>query len=139
MPYYAVIDTNVLVSALLSSREDSATVQVVSKIFSGSFIPLISEEILCEYNEVLRRKKFHFSEDSICLFINSLKKCSNMIYPSPSGEILPDIKDLPFYEVTLEKQDNNAYLVTGNIKHFPEKSFVVTPREFLNILEKQKS
>ena len=37
--------------------------------------------------------------------------------PSPSGITLPDMKDVPFYEVVLEKRDDNAYLVTGNIKH----------------------
>lgn len=50
---YAVIDTNVLVSALLSSHDDAATVQVVGKLFSGEVIPLFSNEILKEYNEVL--------------------------------------------------------------------------------------
>lgn len=50
MTYYAVIDTNILVSALLSSHENAATVQVVSRLFSN-------DGILAEYNEVLRRKK----------------------------------------------------------------------------------
>lgn len=44
------------------------------------------------------------------------------------------MKDLPFYEVVLEKRDDNTYLVTGNIKHFPKEPFVVTPRELLDIL-----
>ena len=50
--------------------------------------------------------------------------------------ILPDMKDLPFYEVVMEKRDDNAYLVTGNIKHFPKEPFIVTARELLEILEK---
>lgn len=45
---YAVIDTNVLVSALLSSHNDAATVQVVSRVFSGEIIPMFSAEILAE-------------------------------------------------------------------------------------------
>ena len=44
------------------------------------------------------------------------------------------MKDLPFYEVVMEKQHEGAYLVTGNMKHFPSKHFIVTPREFINIL-----
>lgn len=100
MTYYAVIDTNILVSALLSSHENAATVQVVSRLFSNDVIPVFSDGILAEYNEVL-----------------------------------PDMKDLPFYEVVLEKEADNAYLVTGNIKHFPDKSNIVTAREFLTILE----
>ncbi len=55
-----------------------------------------------------------------------------------TGEVLPDKKDLPFYEVVVEKQEDAAYLVTGNIKHFPKKSFIVTPKEFLSILNETK-
>ncbi len=46
MKCYAVIDTNVLVSALLSSHEDAATVQVVNRLFNGDVIPIYSAEIL---------------------------------------------------------------------------------------------
>lgn len=131
---YAVIDTNVLVSALLSSHDDAATVQVVGKLFSGEVIPLLSDEILNEYNEVLRRKKFHFSEDTVSILIGVIEKYGEVVVPSPTGEILPDMKDLPFYEVVVEKQSNDAYLVTGNIKHFPKKPYIVTAKEFLDIL-----
>ena len=49
---------------------------------------------------------------------------------------LADPKDVVFYAVTMEaRQDNDAYLVTGNTKHFPIKPYVVTPREMLTILE----
>ena len=71
---YAVIDTNVLVSALLSSHDDAATVQVVGKLFSGEVIPLLSKEILREYAEVLRRKKFGFSEETVSSLIYVIKK-----------------------------------------------------------------
>lgn len=48
---------------------------------------------------------------------------------------MPDPKDRVFYEVVMgERQREDAYLVTGNIKHFPEKPFVVTPRQMLNII-----
>lgn len=57
MKCYAVIDTNVLVSALLSSHDDAATVQVVGRLFSGEIVPLFNEDILKEYNEVLRREQ----------------------------------------------------------------------------------
>jgi hypothetical protein len=43
---------------------------------------------------------------------------------------------MSFYAVTMNaRAENDAYLVTGNIKHFPEKSFVVTPRQMLDIVE----
>lgn len=42
--------------------------------------------------------------------------------------------DLIFYEIAMEKRDNNAYVVTGNKKHYPMKDFIVTPSEIMNIL-----
>ncbi len=51
----------------------------------------------------------------------------------PSQEHFPDPKDVVFYEVALSKDD--AYLVTGNKKHFPQKPIVVTPAEMLEILK----
>ncbi len=133
---YAVIDTNVLVSALLSSHEDAATVQVVGKLFSGEIIPLFSKEILDEYNDVLRRKKFGFSSEAVSSILRAIEKSGESVTPTPTGEIFPDMKDLPFYEVVLDKQDSDAYLVTGNIRHFPSKPFIVTARELLDILNR---
>ena len=48
---------------------------------------------------------------------------------------LPDSKDRVFYEVVMEeRKEEEAYLVTGNIKHFPDKPFIVTPRQMLDII-----
>lgn len=138
MSCYAVIDTNVLVSALLSSHEDAATVQIVRRMFLGDVIPLFCREILQEYNEVLRRRKFGFSESVIITLMGVIEKYGELITPIPTGEILPDMKDLPFYEVVMERQEDSAYLVTGNKKHFPDKPFIVTAAEFLEILKQAK-
>ena len=54
MKCYAVIDTNVLVSALLAKHENSATVKVVNHLFDGTVIPVFSELILAEYGDLLR-------------------------------------------------------------------------------------
>lgn len=135
MKCYAVVDTNVLVSALLSSHVDAATVQVVSKLFSGEIMPLYSNEIMEEYINVLHRKKFRFSEETINTLISAIREYGISVEPTASGVVLPDMKDLPFYEVVLEKRDDNAYLVTGNIKHFPQEPFIVTANQLLEILE----
>ena len=131
---YAVIDTNVLISALLSSKDDTATVQVLSKVLGGEIVPAYSNIIIKEYREVLSRKKFGFSGELIEYLLSAIEKYGILIDPSPSGVTLPDMKDVPFYEVVLEKRDDNAYLVTGNIKHFPKEPYIITPRELLNIL-----
>ena len=131
---YAVIDTNVLVSALLSSKDDTSTVQVLAKVIIGEIIPVYSNVITKEYREVLSRKKFGFSGELIEYLMSAIEKYGILVDPSPSGITLPDMKDVPLYEVVLEKRADNAYLVTGNIKHFPKEPFVVTPRELLDIL-----
>ena len=137
MNCYAVIDTNVLVSALLSSNDDAATVRVLEKLFGGEIVPIYSNEITNEYREVLQRRKFGFSPELVDYLLSAIEKFGILVDPTPSGVVLPDMKDVPFYEVVLEKKDDNAYLVTGNIKHFPKKPFIVTPRELLDILDKK--
>ena len=137
MKCYAIIDTNILVSALLSKHSDAATVQIVEKLISGEIIPLYSKDVLMEYHEVLRRKKFHFSEELVSVLIMVIEKYGLEVEPKQSGETLPDMKDLPFYEIVAEQQKNNTYLITGNIKHFPNKKFIVTPNEMLDILKKR--
>ena len=37
-----------------------------------------------------------------------------------------------------ERKEEDAFLVTGNIRHFPNKTFIVTPREMLNIILKDQ-
>ena len=134
---YAVIDTNVLVSALLAKKSDSATVQVIERMIKGEIIPVYSNEIMNEYHEVLSRKKFKFSPELITFFLSAIEKFGILAEPSETGITLPDMKDLPFYEVVMEKRDDNAYLVTGNLKHFPEREFIVTARQLLDILDKE--
>ena len=137
MKYLVVIDTNVLVSALLTHNDASATVKVIRMLFEDdNIIPLYSQETIKEYEEVLHRKKFRFNISLINNLIETIKNIGILVEPLSTNENLPDIKDLPFYEIVMEKQDDNAYLVTGNIKHFPIKRFIVTPREFLTIFEK---
>ncbi len=135
---YAVIDTNVIVSALLSSKDDSATVQVLGRVICGAVIPVYSNAITKEYREVLSRKRFGFSKEIVEYLLSAIEKYGILVDPSPSGLVLPDMKDLPFYEVVLEKRDDETYLVTGNIKHFPQEPFIVTPRELLDILDNYK-
>ena len=134
---YAVVDTNVLVSALISNHTDAATVQLVGRLISGEIVPVYNDEIMREYREVLGRKKFKFDKIMINYILVAIEKYGVMIEPSATGAILPDVKDLPFYEVVMEKREEGAYLVTGNLKHFPVQPFIVTPREMLNILDEK--
>ena len=131
---YAVIDTNVLVSALLTSHADSATVMVMNAVINGDITPMYNEEILKEYEEVLSRKKFRFSKSLIKQYLNFFSSVGIASERVRSTEDFPDPKDVVFYEVALSQED--AFLVTGNTKHFPKTPIVVTPAEMLSILAK---
>lgn len=132
---FAVIDTNVIVSALITKRPDSPVLQVMQRIFSGRVCVLVNDEILAEYKDVLSRPKFELQAETIDTVIAELqKRCINVDAP-PSGVVLPDPKDVFFYNVVLAQRDKDAHLVTGNIKHFPVCDIVVTPREFLEIVD----
>ena len=138
MTYYAVIDTNVLVSALLSGYADAATVQLVGRMIGGEIVPIYSDEIMREYSAVLSRKKFKFEPDMVNYILSAIKKYGILVEPSDTDVILPDMKDLPFYGVVMEKRVDDAYLVTGNLKHFPVKPFIVTARQMLDIMDGKK-
>ena len=134
MPIYAVIDTNVLVSAFLKATSVPRT--VIEYVFGGTVVPLYDDEILAEYLEVLSRPKFHFPKESSSLIVSRIKEIGLELSAAEIEETLPDPKDVAFYAVTMNARNRgDAYLVTGNIKHFPEKAFVVTPRQMLDIIE----
>jgi putative PIN family toxin of toxin-antitoxin system len=132
---YAVIDTNVLVSAMLTHNIQSATFLVMEAMFANKIIPLYNEEIINEYEDVLHRAKFGFSEVEVSQYLKSLRQAGIHSQRFTSTEYFPDPKDVVFYEVALSKED--AYLVTGNKKHFPNKPIVVTPAEMVEILQKE--
>ena len=131
---YAVINTNVFVAALLTKNEDSATVKIYTAVAEGKITPLFHKDILKEYVDVLCRPKFKFSSDKIHALIDMIIKYGVEVFPKPTGEILIDMDDLIFYEVAMEKREDDAYLVTGNQKHYPVKDFIVTPSEMMDIL-----
>lgn len=136
MKYYAVIDTNVLVSAML--KWESVPGTVLLEALTGKITPLLNEGIVQEYQNVLSRPKFHFPPEAVEIFMDGLTKRGLFVDAGPVEEILPDPKDVVFYEVVMDmRKSEDAYLVTGNIKHFPSKPFIVTPREMLDILNKQ--
>jgi putative PIN family toxin of toxin-antitoxin system len=137
MKIYAVIDTNVIISAMLSRHQDSATVRVLDYLYDRTIVPVYNDEILEEYATVLRRPKFNFSESTISATLEAIKTGGVRSDRISCDELLPDPKDIVFYEVALSVED--SYLVTGNIKHFPKKPFVVTPAEILQIIHEMKS
>ena len=134
---YAVIDTNVLVSTFIPKNQDSSTAKVWSAMLNFDIIPMYSEEIIEEYKDVLHRKKFDIPEQLIKDALNHIMVNGVRGERILSDDFFPDPKDVVFYEVAMSKEE--AYLVTGNTKHFPKNPIVVTPAEMLKILQREGS
>lgn len=130
---FAVIDTNVLVSSLLSRRAISNPLILIRAVLDGVIVPLYNHEIIEEYRDVLGRDKFKFNaglvDDLISAFIESGIDTERT---RVDDEEFVDSDDIVFYEVAMSVDD--SFLVTGNTKHFPRKAFVVTPSEMVEIL-----
>jgi len=134
MKYYAVIDTNVIVSALL--KWNSVPGVVLQAIFNGFVVPVFNDEILNEYRNVLNRPKFGFSSELISETISQIESLGVMENALETvAETMPDPKDIVFYSIAFSHgKTAETHLVTGNVKHFPANPIVVTPRQMLDIL-----
>lgn len=133
MSVYAVIDTNVIVAALRTKHENSATARVLDAIAEGVVTPLFVQEIIEEYREVLNRPKFGFDSECVEKVIRLFTDAGEQVKAVSSDVLMPDEDDRVFYEVTLSKK--GAQLVTGNLKHFPKANFILTPSEFIQLLQ----
>lgn len=110
--------------------------QIAVEALGGNIVPLLCDKIIEEYREVLSRPKFKFDSQMADILIDGIIDRGKFIDAKPVEEIVPDPKDAVFYEVVMEskKEYDESYLVTGNIKHFPVKPYVVTPKELLDIM-----
>lgn len=132
---YAVIDTNIFVSALITHNSSAATVKVLKSMLNQAIKPLYNDEIIAEYEEVLHRKKFKLSEEQIRCVIDFIKQNGIDSERFPYDGTMPDEDDRVFYEVALTEED--SFLVTGNLKHFPHTPKVVTAAEMMEILDNE--
>ena len=72
MKYFVVIDTNVLVSAVLKYNSIPGT--IIEFAFNGKIVPVLNKEIESEYRNVLLRPKFHLTTDIVDDIINEFKQ-----------------------------------------------------------------
>ena len=130
---YAVIDTNIFVSSFITKNPTASTRRVINSMFDGRIRPLYNDDILKEYSEVLHRSKFHLLDRDIEQLIGFIKQngldSSRFHY---DGD-MPDEDDRVFYEVALSEED--SFLVTGNLKHFPHTPKVITAAQMMEILD----
>ena len=112
----AVIDTNVLVSALISPSGNEAL--IVLAVSQGLLTACVSREILQEYAEVLARPKFSFRQDEIGSLLQLLNSNGENTVPEPLSLTLPDPEDRKF--LACAKTASADFIVTGNKRHFPQ-------------------
>lgn len=129
-----VLDTNVLVSALWSSQSKPA--EILSAVINNRFTVCYDYRIIKEYTEVLHRPKFQFNDWEINYLLDPIIKNGISIISEPLPDILfSDESDKKFYEVA---KFCNAYIVTGNIKHYPKDDCIISVADFytkyLNII-----
>jgi len=124
-----VVDTNVIVSALMNANGTPA--RILSLILNGKIKILWDNRIIFEYIEVLSRKEFGFNPEVISDLIEYVKHEGEFINADHLNINFIDETDKKFYEVF--KSAEAHYLVTGNIKHFPKNETILNPKDFLAI------
>lgn len=131
-----VIDTNVLVSGLLSPYGPPG--EIVRMISSGTLLLCFDARVFSEYSQVLRRPKFPFHKDEVAALLEQIKSKGTVVAPEPLAERLVDPHDEAFLEAAIAGKVR--MLVTGNLKHYPagfHQVKVVSPSVFLENYRKQ--
>jgi putative PIN family toxin of toxin-antitoxin system len=122
-----VLDTNIIVSALLQPLGPSA--QVFLSALGGSIQMCVSGDIYAEYEEVISRPRLKRPDDVIQSTLQSIREQGFWVRPTETVRACSDPDDDIFLECAQAAQA--AYLVTGNLKHFPASwagASIVTPR-----------
>lgn len=114
-----VLDTNILVSALLSPHGKPA--RILKLCLNGDYTLCLDERIFLEYENVLARPKFHFNPQLVNILLSTIRHTSVFILATSCEVPFVDESDKKFYEVA---KTCNATLITGNLKHYPTEPFI---------------
>ena len=123
---FVVLDTNVLVSAFWS--RDGKPAKIISLVQNNILTRCFDSRIISEYRGVLHRKKFGFEVWEINQFLAQIISEGLSVVPVPLSVPFVDEADRKFYEMA---KHCKAVLVTGNVRHYPRDSLVMSPAAFL--------
>lgn len=130
-----VLDTNILISALLSPHGLPAEILLMT--LEGADVQLcVSEEIFAEYREVISRPRFKRRGEEIASILGAIRGLAIWVKPLDSVRVCSDADDDIFLECAQAAEA--VYVVTGNTKHFPAvfgSARVVTPRRFIELIQ----
>lgn len=137
----AVLDTNVLVSGLLSPRGPPAA--LLDAVAKGILTPVYSDPIFEEYVEVLMRPALRLKEQAVLELLLLFGEVGEYVTPPPSASSelsltdFPDADDIPFYAAALA---GGCPLITGNLKHYPKSgpAEIINPAQAVKQLEHER-
>lgn len=131
-----VIDTNILVSAILNPKGASA--KIVSIAFEDLIELCISPAIYDEYHRVLNYERLKLDSLKVEELLSTLINIAQWFVPTKKvTKIIEDDSDNRFLECA-EKAEAN-FLITGNRNHFNfdrfKTTFILSPGEFWVFLQ----
>ncbi len=139
-PPRAVIDTNVVVSGVLTRLEASPTVRILEAMLRARFRYLLSLDLIAEYRAVLWRPRIRSRHGLSSSEVDTI--VTDIVV---NGAVLPDEATTAAraprgdeHLWTLLSSDGSAVLVTGDRRLFARKEFagrVILPRDFMDLLD----
>ena len=126
-----VVDTNVLISALL--KGGSLPEAVINLAISSDVQWFASEGILAEYEDVLKRPRLAIDSGKAADAMARIRANVSVVSPGVRVTAASNPDDNQFLECA--ETAHAHYLITGNIRHFPKvwkDTRIVTPREFID-------
>ena len=132
----AIIDTNVVVAALLTADSEASTARILDGMVRGDFPFVLSVALLAEYREVLTRARIRerhgLTTDQIDAVLAAIAANAIVRQAAPSEEVAPDAGDQHVWDLLATVQ--GAVLVTGDkqlLENAPVTASVVAPNEFV--------
>jgi putative PIN family toxin of toxin-antitoxin system len=133
IPLRLVVDTNIVVSAALKPDGLQRTVLLLAMTKPARLY--VSDAILSEYREVLRRPELRIRKGLRRQLLQLIRNHSQLLIPPRLLRVTKDPDDDKFLECADAARAD--YLVTGNQGHFPKfwkKTKVITSREFMSMV-----
>lgn len=125
-----VMDTNIIISAALTPLGNPA--KIIDMVFEDKLQIFYSLQILSEYKEVLSRPRLKITTQTQIDILGAIKEVGTLIEPTISNIPFIDESDRIFYDTA---KTSRAILISGNIRHYPDEAFIMTPSDFLKEVE----
>jgi putative PIN family toxin of toxin-antitoxin system len=125
MAIKVVLDTNILVSALINEKGKPR--KILNLFYDKEILVYYSDNIIEEYKDVLSRKELGINPEKVGKVINAIRKIGLRVEPLESVFDMPDESDRIFYDTA---KPTGSWLITGNTKHYPAENFVITISDF---------